>query len=188
MKNKEILQEFYNILEKYYKFNKNFEKDLYAFKVMLEKEEHGDYEQLSFITEIPEVEVEITENLHINPLVELFGAIFGNTIKEEIYDCSNSCLNCGSCECQSEEQEEEIEILDVEDNLSVSELSVDEKSGNVVCKQVETGDDYVDISISDDDIEVSIMVTGLDTDNHPDIKKMIDKVYGDVLRTIHEKN
>lgn len=189
MKNKEILQELYRILGIYNKFNKSFEQELYDFKVMLEKEEYGDYEQLSFLTEIPEIEIEIDNN---NPFIELFGALFGGMIKEEITNCSN----CNHCECQVEEPEEEIEILDIDEEItieepsiketSLSELSVDEKSGNVICKQTEFGDDYVDISISDDNIEVSIMVAGLDANNHSDIKKMIDKVYGDALRAIQE--
>lgn len=175
MKNREILQVLYELLGEYNSFHKKIEQKLYDFKVMLEKEEYRDFEEIAFLDEMPEV-VEATMDLNDldmtdSPLSGLFKMIFGD-LSEEGDKCN--CSECANSEC-----EEEIEILDFEEHSNQSKSSYTE---------VEIDDNYVDVSMGDDDMEVSIMVAGLDNVEQSVAKKMIDKVYGEVLHTIDSKN
>lgn len=180
MKNREILQVLYELLGEYNSFHKKNEQKLYDFKVMLEKEEYGDFEEIEFLDEMPEV-VGVTMDLNDldmtdSPLLGLFKMIFGD-LSEKGDKCN--CSEYPNSECANSECEEEIEILDFEEHSNQSKSSYTE---------VEIDDNYVDVSMGDDDMEVSIMVAGLDNVEQSEAKKMIDKVYGEVLRTIDSKN
>lgn len=155
MKNKEILDKFYELLGKYYNFNKSFEKDLYEIKVLIEEEICPSIVQDNGFMSVADK---------------------GKELLDMIFNMSEMSCDCSKCNCLCQEDDEEIEEVEI--------LDVDEMDEFTSFNEIEFGEDYVDISVKENGSEVSFIITGLSNTEATELKRLIDMAYGNALRAV----